>query len=218
LAWHAFNRCGLFAPALKLLLLTGQRVSEVEGLRRSELIDLDGTAPRWLLPADRAKNRREHLVPLGPLAVKVIKSAVAFDKCDFVFSTNGKTSLLLGSKVKASVDDEARRLREERPTDFDRQLVAHWVFHDLRRTFKTGLAELGVRKEVRDALTNHKSGGIEETYNRARYEGDKREAMLLWEQHLEKFFGEPERQKICCAFPETSRVQDDTFPALRPGA
>jgi integrase len=199
LAWHAFGECGLFAPALKMLLLTGQRVSEVEGLRRSELIDLEGTAPRWLLPADRAKNGREHLVPLGPLAVQVIKSATVFDKCDYVFSTNGKTNLLLGSKVKAAVDSAARKLRDENPGRFDGQLMSRWVFHDLRRTFKTGLAELGVRKEVRDALTNHKTGGIEETYNRARYEGDKREAMLLWEQHTEEIFREATEQKSVAA-------------------
>ena len=138
LAWHAFGRCGLFAPALKLLLLTGQRVSEVEGLRRSELIDLDGTAPRWLLPATRAKNKREHLVPLGPLAVQVIKSAVVFEKCDCVFSTNGKSPLLLGSNVKNTAEAAAAKLRDACPTRFGIQLTSRWVFHDSAERSRLG--------------------------------------------------------------------------------
>ncbi len=48
--------------AIKLLILTGQRRSEVFGARRSEF---DLKAGMWIIPADRAKNGVEHRVPLS---------------------------------------------------------------------------------------------------------------------------------------------------------
>ena len=35
-----------------------------------------------------------------------------------------------------------------------------WTYHDLRRTFSTRLAALGVKQEVIDACTGHKAGTI----------------------------------------------------------
>lgn len=53
LFWRAAGDLGEpFSQALKLLLLTGQRRTEVAGMRRSEL---DGDA--WLLPANRSRIR-----------------------------------------------------------------------------------------------------------------------------------------------------------------
>lgn len=62
LIWQALNG-GQYAPIIKLLMLTGQRVNEIAGLRWSE-IDLD----RGLisLPAERTKNARPHEIPIAP--------------------------------------------------------------------------------------------------------------------------------------------------------
>ena len=47
--------------ALKLILLTGQRPGEVVGIRARE-VDLEKGL--WVIPAERSKNKREHVVPL----------------------------------------------------------------------------------------------------------------------------------------------------------
>ncbi|MFP5465431.1 MAG: tyrosine-type recombinase/integrase, partial [Gammaproteobacteria bacterium] len=60
--------------ALRLLLLTGARSGEVVGITRSEL-DLD--ARRWLLPAERSKNRMAHTVPLTDPALEIITTALS---------------------------------------------------------------------------------------------------------------------------------------------
>lgn len=54
--------------ALKLALVTAQRIGEVSNIAKSEL-KLDGPNPIWMLPAIRSKNRESHRVPLSPLAV-----------------------------------------------------------------------------------------------------------------------------------------------------
>jgi len=62
--------------------------------------------------------------------------------------------------------------------------LAHFTPHDLRRTFSTGLARLGFRDEVIDAVTNHKKQGIIRVYNRHQYDQEKQQAMVAWEREL----------------------------------
>ena len=58
-----------FSALLKLLLLTGCRLNEVAGMTRAELSD-DGAT--WNIPGARTKNKRPHVVPLAPLARKMV--------------------------------------------------------------------------------------------------------------------------------------------------
>jgi integrase len=54
----------------KLLLLTAQRESEVAGMRWSE-IDLEQRL--WMIPAERNKSKRAHIVYLSDQAVEIIE-------------------------------------------------------------------------------------------------------------------------------------------------
>ena len=51
---------------LRLCLVTGQRVGEVVGIRRSEI---DFANRVLTLPLERVKNKHEHMVPLSDLAI-----------------------------------------------------------------------------------------------------------------------------------------------------
>jgi integrase len=75
------------APAVKLasrfLALTAVRLAAVRGARWSEIEDLDGHEPIWRVPAARMKlaaakkldPSNDHLVPLSPAAVEVLRAA-----------------------------------------------------------------------------------------------------------------------------------------------
>ena len=65
------------ALALKLALVTGQRIGEVTGIALSELA-LNDTAPLWTVPGERSKNAQSNRVPLSPLAVWLIQEALKF--------------------------------------------------------------------------------------------------------------------------------------------
>ena len=81
--WLATDAVGEpFRAALRLLLLTGARVSEITGMRRSEL----GDGGTWTIPGARTKNHRPHAVPLPLLALDIL-AAVPRIEGDLVFTT-----------------------------------------------------------------------------------------------------------------------------------
>jgi integrase len=63
--------------------------------------------------------------------------------------------------------------------------TAHWQLHDLRRTFSTGLARLGVLPHVKETFLNHTSTktDVERIYDRYQYLPEMRAAIALWENH-----------------------------------
>jgi integrase len=159
-----------FAVPVKLLLLTGCRLNEVTGMRRSELSE-DGTA--WHIPSTRTKNRRPHTVPLPPLARDLIAGVGERDS-DLVFTTDGRSAVRVGSKIKRRLDRVMN--------------IPAWRVHDLRRSFVTGLAELGIRPDVIELAVNHISGvrgGIAGVYNRSELLPERRAALERWAAHIE---------------------------------
>jgi integrase len=63
-----------------------------------------------------------------------------------------------------------------------------WRLHDLRRTFVTGLADLGIRPDVIELAVNHRSGlrgGIAGVYNKSELLPERRAALERWATHVE---------------------------------
>lgn len=188
LVWHACQHVGLFGVVVRLLVLTGARRDEVAGM---EWAELDPDARTWTLPAARAKNKREHVVPLGNAALDIIKGLPRVEGRRFLFSTTGRTHVSGFSKAKAKLDAAMRALRGDVA-----ELVPAWVIHDIRRTVATNLQKLGVRLEVTEAVLNHVSGsrsGIVGVYQRHDYADEKRQALEAWAHRLETIIGEEAR-------------------------
>src|SRR5207302_9637245 len=94
--WQAWDTMGAPMGAfMRFALVTGQRRSEIATMQRSEL-DLE--ARLWSIPADKAKNRRAHLVPLSGLAIEILDSVPALDN-RFVFSIRRGTHISGFSKA-----------------------------------------------------------------------------------------------------------------------
>src|SRR5262245_65158031 len=68
--WHACEDDD-FGKIVRLLIILGARRTEVGGLRWSEL---DFNRSVWVLPKERAKNSREHQLPLPPLALSILET------------------------------------------------------------------------------------------------------------------------------------------------
>lgn len=189
--WKASETLGdPFGPYFRLLILTGQRRSEVAGMKWEEL---DRVARTWTIPSDRAKNRTPHIVPLGQSVVKelvrlakivhgddVEKLDENWPKSGFVLTTTSRTPISGMTKAKKALDAAVAEAAcgEELPS---------WRIHDLRRTLATGLQKLGVRFEVTEAVLNHVSGskaGVAGIYQRHDWGPEKRTALEAWASHV----------------------------------
>ena len=90
--------------AYRLLALTGLRLTELVGVRWSEL-DLDKR--ELLIPASRMKlsiKAREHLVPLTDAMVKILEELHVLNDSDFCFTVSGKRPITVGSDLKHKLD------------------------------------------------------------------------------------------------------------------
>jgi integrase len=167
--WQATDQEPLAGALLKLTLLTGCRLNEVADMRRSEL---SADLSIWNIPGSRTKNHKAHVVPLPPLARALIANTAG--ESDLVFTTTGTTPISGWSKIKRRLDQ--------------RMQVPAWEIHDLRRTFVTGCAELGIRPDVIELAVNHISGsrgGIAGIYNRSELLPEPRAALERWANHIE---------------------------------
>lgn len=171
--------------AFKMILLTGQRPGEVTGMTLEEI-----DSGYWTIPAERMKGKEAHRLPLTSMALEVIEAARAFSNgSPYVFKSTHKD----GAPVT--------------PGALSRAILRHWkeigigvpfTPHDLRRTFRSRLAELGVSDIVAERTLGHKLQGVLGVYNRHPYDKEKREALEKWEGKLRQIVGldKPERAKV----------------------
>ena len=168
------NETSMFEQIVKILILTGQRRSEVGGMRWRE-IDFDKMM--WTVPAIRTKNKRTHLVPLSPAVMEILSERKESSNSPLVFTTNGKTSFSGWSRSKQRTEKRA-------------DLNEHWILHDLRRTLVTHMnEELGIQPHVVEAVVNHASGiqsGVAGVYNRAQYLDERKAALNAWADYIEQ--------------------------------
>lgn len=141
--------------ALKLLLLLGQRRTEVAQAAYSEL-----SADAWNIPAARTKNTLPHIVPLSPFARQLFGGGFDIEK----------TSL-------------SRHFR----STADKLELPDIRLHDLRHCAATGMAKLGIPRELRERIQNQITGrsqSIGARYDQYEYLAEKRNALARWEAHL----------------------------------
>ena len=186
--WRATENSGWpWGPFVRMLILTMQRRQEVAEMDWSE-IDLN--ARRWTLPADRAKNDQEHVIPLTSLALAELQ-LLGPKRKGLVFTTTGTTPVSGFFKGRAALHKDmiaylkARQIEED--GDPDQVEVPNWRLHDIRRTGATHLQSLRVPVEVTESVLNHISGtraGVAGIYNRYKYDDEKRTALDAWDAKL----------------------------------
>jgi integrase len=133
-----------YGRIVPLLLLTGARRGEVGGMTWQELDPEEGT---WTIPGSRTKNKRQHVLPLPPMAWEIIKQVHPRLGVDHVFGRgvhgfNGWA---------ASAAAMQKRMRPLPP----------WTVHDLRRTVATRMSDLGVQPTSSSRFSIIKASGVE---------------------------------------------------------
>lgn len=153
--------------ALKLRLLTLQRTKEILGIHISEL-DLDNNV--WVIPKERTKNKKAHLVPISPIAKTIL-----------IELTNkvGKDGLLFSSSHREGYS-ESSVLSKAIKRNLDHFSIAKFTPHDLRRTGSTHLAAFKVPRFDRERLLNHTDNTVGSVYDLYEYQDEKCAILNLW--------------------------------------
>jgi integrase len=189
---HVFQKAAQtgypFGIIIQLLILTGQRRSEI-GLLRWDWIDEKNRS--ITLPASVTKNNRTHSFPYGDTVAGIL--AALPRQNDFLFGAvrehvKGTPVRTVNgwSNSKVAFDRVVQGKAAKSP-------VAHWTLHDLRRTFATNMARLGIAPHIVEKILNHATGtisGVAAIYNRFAYEKEMRDAIDRWENRLHQILNE----------------------------
>lgn len=155
---------------LELLALTFVRTQELIGAQWHEF-DLD--AGLWVLPAERMKMKREHLVPLSKQALETLQELRAIGGGSrFVFPGRNR----------------------DRPMSNNTMLFALYRLgykgkmtgHGFRAVASTMLNEKGIRADVIERqLAHSEKNDVRGAYNRAEYLPERKKMMQGWADHLD---------------------------------
>jgi integrase len=155
--------------ALKLILLTGKRTTEIIHAQWSEIQN-----DWWITPPQNSKTGVMNRTPM-------LSQTQAMT--DNLRHLSGHSIWLFPSPWKEGpirVDSVCRavhRLRQSVP-------IPHWTSRDLRRTAATHMARLGVPEYIIGKILNHSDGRVTATYNRHEYDDEKRDALQRWDQEI----------------------------------
>jgi integrase len=170
--WAGLNQRGISQTvrlAIKFLILTAQRTSEVVNAEWSEI----GGAV-WSLPGTKVKNGKPHRVPLSPEAMHLVAEIKANAK-----NYRGGNRWLFPSPRAdrpvgpKSMDRALRRLRIAGHVPIFRP-------HDLRRTAASHMTRLGIDRLTVHKLLNHSDRSVTAIYDRYDYDEPKRRAVKVW--------------------------------------
>ncbi len=172
--WHRAEAFGYpYGRIVQLLILTGQGRGEIAGLRYSWIDNSE-----IVFPAGFVKNKREHAIPVGDMAMALIEGLPESNGLLFPSRLSDEACFNGWSKAKRAFDREIE--------------VADYTLHDIRRTFSSTMARLGTPIYVTERLLNHVSGtisGVAAIYNRHSYKDEMKTALANYEEHLAALLG-----------------------------
>ena len=152
----------LSSRCLRLVILTATRSGEARGARWEEF-DLEKKT--WLIPGERTKAKREHLIPLSKEALELVKSLPLIDNQSFLFpnSRGGCLSDVGLSKALHVIMDDV-------------------TVHGFRSSFRQWAAEQTSFPEsvCELALAHVNSNRTEAAYQRSDLFERRRELMEAW--------------------------------------
>jgi integrase len=201
---EGYSGRGFGKAALRLLPFVFVRARELCGAEWGE-IDLEGAS--WTIPAKRMKGRRrEHVVPLAPQAVDMLKAL--------------KERTGNGSFVFQSLRSRGRPISPDTPGEALRSLgwLGSTTAHGFRTAASTLLNEAGFPPDWIEAQLAHREGNaVRDAYNRAKYLEGRTRMMLAWGDFLAGLKAEALSARAEGREPETGGLLESLKAAAMKG-
>lgn len=154
-----------YTRAVRVLMLTGQRVEEIARLHVSQWDDAE-----QIIDWSKTKNGKPHAIPAPDLAAELIRS-IRPNRHGWFFPSASDPSKPVSAGTLYSFMWRQR----------ERGVIPVVTNRDLRRTWKTLAGKAGVSKEIRDRIQNHTLQDVSsKSYDRWNYMPEKRAGMRKW--------------------------------------
>jgi integrase len=162
--------------ALRLMVLTFARTTELRAALWTEFENLDGKEPLWRIPAERMKMKQEHIVPLAPQAVAVLcelRGLAGSAASPFLFPSASREGFMSNNTMLYAMYRLGYHGRA--------------TVHGFRAMASTALNEMGVRPDVIERqLAHQERNAVRAAYNRAEYLSERRAMMERWADYLDQ--------------------------------
>ena len=169
--WEVFkDKDSQSSKVLKILALTGKRVSEVTKMTWDEL-DLD--AGLWTIPWQhllKKGNQEDHREPLADVTIDIFSSQVR--EKDLVFPSRNHTPL----------SDTA--IRKQHRLWWEGEKIDTHGFRGTIKTFFSDNDQLGFSKQHVEVMLTHGQGKLEEAYQRGDGYRRRKEMMQIWADYM----------------------------------
>jgi integrase len=163
------------AIALRRVVLTFVRTTELRAARWEEFEGIDGREPLWRIPAERMKARFEHLVPLSRQAVATLKDLRALPGADangFLFPSPSRESCMSNNTMLYALYRLGWHGRA--------------TVHGFRGVASTILNEMGFNPDwIERQLAHDERDEVRGAYNSAQYFSGRRQMLQHWAGWLE---------------------------------
>ncbi|MGA9605987.1 MAG: tyrosine-type recombinase/integrase [Rouxiella badensis] len=160
----------------KLLLLLCCRKMELCSARWE---DIDFENAVWHLTS--TKNGDEIDIPLTPNAIAWFDELKVLScNSEWVLPARKMQNRMIPHIAESTLPVALSKVKTQM------QNVENFTLHDFRRTARTHLAALGVDPIVAERCLNHRIKGVEGIYNRHQYFNERRTALTLWEEELDR--------------------------------
>jgi integrase len=154
-----------YTRAIRILMLTGQRVEEIARLHVDQW---DGK--ERIIDWSKTKNGNPHAIPVPELAAELIELIIP-NQFGWYFPSAKDPSKPVSAGTLYSFMWRQRH----------RNVIPLVTNRDLRRTWKTLAGKAGLSKEIRDRIQNHALQDVSsKSYDRWSYLPEKREGMERW--------------------------------------
>lgn len=164
------------ALALRLIVLTMVRTTELRAARWSEFEHLDGAEPLWRIPAERMKARFEHLVPLPTQAVAALRELRALPGAkasEFLFPSPGREGVMSNNTMLFAL--------------YRLGFHGRATVHGFRGVASTLLNEAGFDRDwIERQLAHDERDEVRGAYNSAQYLAGRRGMLQWWSDWLDQ--------------------------------
>ena len=173
-----------YTRAVRILMLTGQRVEEIARLHVDQWDAKEG-----IIDWSKTKNGKPHAIPVPEIAAELIESIKPNAHGWFFPSAMDPTKPVSHGTLYSFM----WRQRE-------REVIPVVTNRDLRRTWKTLAGQASLSKEIRDRIQNHTLQDVSsKSYDRWNYMPEKRAAMKKWNAFVQAMLNKkrpkPAREK-----------------------